>query len=189
MMMACQSMEIALRRVPIVLERERGELGLVLGTNSGEIEASSEFILTFAKSKLARPVLFQNSLHNATAGFASIHFGLTGPVFTLSGGDHGPGEAVHLAKMLLEQGQCRAVMVTLVEGHKFMADFIGQNVGEGACTLIFANPDFADELNLASRTADLIELSSPFEVRASHAPLYDISASPFFRIAYDSQSL
>ncbi len=189
MILATQSMERALRRVPMLLERARGDLALVLGSNSGEIETSSDFILTFARSKMARPLLFQNSLHNATAGFASIHFGLSGPVFTLSDGERLPGECMALAKMLQAEGSCRAVMVTLVEAHKMMADSIGQSVAEAACTLIFASPELTGELGLKSVTADVDVLSQVCPARAAEAPLFDITTSQFFRAADDTQSI
>jgi len=181
MMLAVKSMERALLQAPMLMERRRSGLGLIVGTNSGEIETSAEFITTLARSNMARPVLFQNSLHNATAGFASIHFGLTGPVFTLSDCERTPVEAVHLARVLLHEGLCSAVMITLVEVHKVMADYIGETLSEGACTLILGTPDFAFEMGAGC--ADARAIDRPYEVQAGQMPLFDITGSEFYRTA------
>lgn len=172
MIMAIRSMEQALMQAPEWMERRRGELGLVVSTNSGELETSADFITTLARTGMARPVLFQNSLHNATAGFASIHFGLTGPVFTVSDGARAPGEAAELARQLVVGGFCSAVIVTLVEVHKVMADYIGETVGEGACTLLLG-PD----------GAPAGDIGRPYEVVAAEQPLFDITRSQFFKTA------
>lgn len=183
MIMAVKSMERALFQAPMLMERRRGSLGLIVGTNSGEIETSADFITTLARSNMARPLLFQNSLHNATAGFASIHFGLTGAVFTLSDRERTPGEAVELARLMIMEGQCQAMMVTLVEVHKVMADYIGETVPEGACTLILGRPEFAFEMG--ARFTEAPGLGQPYAVNSSQMPLFDITGSEFYRTAFN----
>lgn len=181
MILAVKSMEKALLQVPMLMERRRSSLGLVVGTNSGEIETSAEFITTLSRQGVARPLLFQNSLHNATAGFASIHFGLTGPAFTLSDRERTPTEGLALAEILLKENSCSAVIVTLVEVHKLMADYIQESVGEGACTLIFSRTDVADELR--TPIYDLGEVGQPYFMNPKQMPLFDIGNSEFYRTA------
>ena len=96
MTMAAASIERALESSGLAV-RGNPEVGLVLGSSSGELETSAEFMSTLAKSAMARPLLFQNSLHNATTGFASIAFQLTGPSFTVSVGENTPEECLRMA--------------------------------------------------------------------------------------------
>lgn len=65
-------------------EDERKSLSLIVVTYFGEVSSSLEFLTTLKQSQLAKPILFQNSLHNSTLGFISIQLGLTGPAITLS---------------------------------------------------------------------------------------------------------
>lgn len=58
--------------------------GLALATCFGELEATKDFLATLTTQGVARPLLFQNSLHNATIGFLSLHFKIQGPTATLS---------------------------------------------------------------------------------------------------------
>src|SRR5690606_22140019 len=47
------------------------EVGIVLGSGHGEIEITLDFYEKLGKQNLARPILFQNCLHNSTLGFLS----------------------------------------------------------------------------------------------------------------------
>ncbi len=183
MIMAVKSMEQALLQTPMLMERRRADLGLIVGTNSGEIETSAEFVTTLAGTGVARPLLFQNSLHNATAGFASIHFGITGPAFTLSDRERTPIEAMYLADLLLTEKSSGAVIVTLVEVHKVMADYIGETVAEGACTLIFGSKEMADDLGTPFIEVDMESVAQAYVVNPAHLPLFDITQSEFYQTA------
>jgi hypothetical protein len=182
MVMAVRAMDMALAKVPMVLEGPRSQIGMVVGTNSGEIETSAEFVTTLARTKMARPLLFQNSLHNATTGFAAIHFGLTGAAFTISDGDRTPSEAANLAAMLIREEICTAVVVTLIEVHKLLADYIGEQIPEGACTLVLANAEQAQRWGYQLQPLGS-EVITPYEVEPNHRPLYDITSSGFYRTA------
>jgi hypothetical protein len=182
MTMSVRSMDLALLQAPMALERGRARMGLVVGTVSGELETSAEFISTLAQTGMARPLLFQNSLHNATSGFASIHFGLTGAAFTISDGARTPGEALHLAGMLIRENICAVMLVTLVEVHKLMAGYTGQTIPEGACTLLLSSEEVAAELQ--SPFVPLEEkMYAPYEPEADHQPLLDVTRSEFYRTA------
>lgn len=60
------------------------QVSLLLGSLFGEVGASLDFLKTYHDTKVPRPILFQNSLHNSTVGFTTIQLGLTGPALTIS---------------------------------------------------------------------------------------------------------
>jgi 3-oxoacyl-(acyl-carrier-protein) synthase len=60
------------------------ESAFILGSSYGELESTTEFLKNWVGSKLARPMIFQSSLHNGTLGFLALHLGLKGPSFTVS---------------------------------------------------------------------------------------------------------
>ncbi len=136
MILATASQERALAGLP---EIARADMGLVLGSVSGELDTSVDFLATLAKSGLARPLLFQNSLHNATTGFSTIHFRLGGPSFTVSASERTPGECVRLAGDLIRLRHCALCLVTIVEGHKNTSGLLGESVGEGAASVVLGN--------------------------------------------------
>ncbi len=65
-------------------EEEKKSLAVVVSTNFGEVSASLDFLTSLVETGIAKPILFQNSLHNSTLGFVSIAFGLQGPALTVS---------------------------------------------------------------------------------------------------------
>lgn len=182
MILSVRSMDMALLKAPMALERGRSSVGLVVGTNSGEIETSADFMTTLVRTGMARPLLFQNSLHNATTGFAAIHFGLTGPAFTISDGVRTPTEALNLASMMIQEDVCKVMVVTLVEVHKLVADNIGQTIPEGACTLVLSSRAYASELNAPFVPLEA-EVSAPYTTVPEFEPLFDITSSEFYRTA------
>ena len=172
MIMATASIERALALVPEV--KIDGRVALILGSSSGELEASADFLSTWAKLRMARPVLFQNSLHNASTGFASIQFKISGPSFTVSAKQRTPLECIELARILLAEKQAEVALVTLVEGHKVLSDQIGiTSAREGACTLVMraGGPGRAPPMELE------------FVPLAGSQPLFDIQASEIYRWA------
>lgn len=175
MVLAAVAARTALGPLGRVLGAGTDELGLIVQTRSGELETSAEFLKNWTESKLARPLLFQNSLHNATAGFLSIEFQLRGPAFTVSTSSE---DAVVLAKSLLAGGICRGCLILSVEVHKRMADLIHQtDVDEGAAAILLLTEDFARQ-NGVPRLADLEDLP------ASAEPLVS-AGSPLVRFSGD----
>ena len=181
MIMATASIQRALDQAPGWLEKANDETGLVLGSNSGELETSSDFLMTLSKSGMARPLLFQNSLHNATTGFASIQYKLTGPTFSVSSGARMPAESLLTARALLEGQTCKACLVTLVEGHRMLSGFIQKSVGEGAATVLLATEEFA-RANGYNAKPEFIdrEWNADFTDPSDHSPLTDITRSAFY---------
>ena len=137
MMLVCAAIERALMPLKSEFDKSRADFALILETSSGEVGASAEFIRDWSQSRLARPVLFQNSLHNATTGFASIVFGITAPTLTISARSE---EALRTAETLLRGGLCRFCIIATAEVHKKLAVLADKNdLQEGAAALIVTN--------------------------------------------------
>lgn len=185
MIFATASIDRALQSVPAIKVAHQPKVGFVLGSVSGELETTADFLVTWAKSRMARPVLFQNSLHNATTGFASIHFNLIGPTLTVSATENTPAECVELAQSLMVEGIVDYAIVTVVEGHKNLAHLMGDvSVREGACSWIVA----LDSTCTRDNVPPLAEFSEASQVLNCHtdrsvAPLVGIDASGFFERA------
>jgi 3-hydroxy-3-methylglutaryl CoA synthase len=94
---------------------DRSRLGLVLGSSLGEIEVTKDFLMTFAASGVARPFLFQNSLHNATIGFLCLQFGITGPTATVSTRYYTGEDSLELAMTWIDNGLAEQVLVAAVD--------------------------------------------------------------------------
>lgn len=95
------------------LPRER--LGLVVGSGQGELETTKEFYKALARENLARPFLFQNSLHHSTTGLLSQALGLTGPAVTVSEGFYTAEAALGAAADLLAAGLCDGCLVVCAD--------------------------------------------------------------------------
>src|SRR5262245_60045611 len=86
----CHSVsDLCLNRLPAEFLSSLKKVGFentctILGTSLGEIEVTRDFLVTLDKEKMARPILFQNSLHNAVNGFITMNLGLRGPSITVS---------------------------------------------------------------------------------------------------------
>jgi|GEM_PF-3198185 len=118
MTLACASIEATCaqsEKIAKILKENPERFGLVVGSAFGELETTKDFLKTFSDTGLARPVLFQNSLHNSTSGFASIHFHFTGPVITVSHGLFAFENSLEVANLLLTQRQADLLIVTYVE--------------------------------------------------------------------------
>jgi hypothetical protein len=190
MVMATASIERALASLTGLQVAGNPEVALVLGSASGELETTADFLSTWAKSKMARPILFQNSLHNATTGFAAIHFKIMGPVFTMSSFATAPQEGVEMAEMLLKENSAKVCIVTMVEGHKALAERIGEeNVREGACSLVLTSAEYAQEQRFVAR-AELPQNLASFNYtpEPQTKPLLSIARSGFFKFALGASS-
>lgn len=98
MVLATFAMKTVLREAQDV---PRHQIATIVGTHFGEVESSLDFLSTYRQSKITRPILFQNSLHNSTLGFASIQLGLTGPGMTISTDDLTVRAVANCAESLL----------------------------------------------------------------------------------------
>ena len=160
------------------------QMGLVLGSNSGELDTSADFLLTFFKTKMARPLLFQNSLHNATTGFSAIHWQIKGPSISVSCGQKTSMESLLTAKALIDSGQCELCIMTLVEVHQRLAQMIDVEVNEGAVSLVIGSEQAVTRLSLPV----VDDLSSRWlgEVPVVDlGPLFDVTKSAVFKLAQE----
>lgn len=188
MIMATASVQRALGEPqPQWLSEASERVGLIVGTNSGELDTTTEFLATFVKSGMARPVLFQNSLHNATAGFTSIQFKMRGPSFTLSSGNNTATECVTLAESLMADGIVDICIVICVEGHQRVAEMLelgldDESLRDGACALILATTEACGRWGYP----DALELDRVQACQAypppKIAPFYQIEKLGMFRL-------
>jgi len=110
---ATRNMLLAYSAIETLLVDELGiaskgahHIGMVLGTGFGEFTSTASFLETWGRNQIGRPVLFQNSLHNATVGFLSLTFQITGPCLTVSQGPFSGEKAIELAMTMLHSKSC-----------------------------------------------------------------------------------
>jgi acetyl-CoA acetyltransferase len=132
------------------------ENALVLGTCFGELDTTREFLDGFYEQKLARPLLFQSSLHNATTGFLAIQLKLTGPSFTLTRGVSSGLAALELAAALCSSGACKTCLVLSVEARitgleTLLRPHQVQNEDDGAAALLIGVEGAAAALGAVPR--------------------------------------
>lgn len=77
----------AIAAAHIVLEQRKTPFNLIYCTGEGEIIQTYEFYKNMANSERARPLVFQNSLHNATLGALSLALSSVSSGQTISSGD------------------------------------------------------------------------------------------------------
>ena len=154
MMLAFSALDQALKASGL---KDFSTCGLVVNSGFGEIEATGGFLKAFEETQVARPVLFQNSLHNSTTGFLAIHFGIRGPVFTVNHRTEGGVEAVEIASTLLEEGLCEHCFVVSVE--TVPPEFAVKDLGiEGAAALVLSRNSDSDEIERELALAQKIDL-------------------------------
>jgi 3-oxoacyl-(acyl-carrier-protein) synthase len=130
-------------------------VALVLGSNHGELETSKNFLRTLASTGVARPFLFQSSLHNATTGFVTLHYGIQGPSLTVSQ-SHFTGENVLRTALSLIQSGLHPLVIALTVDSLFtgMADGFreiypqGIELSEGAGAILLASEAGMKDLDL-----------------------------------------
>ncbi|MCX6112773.1 MAG: beta-ketoacyl synthase N-terminal-like domain-containing protein [Proteobacteria bacterium] len=89
--------------------------GIFVGTSHGELQCSSDFLRYIEMEGLARPILFQNSLHNSILGFVTKAYGLTGPSFTISSQHFSGEDALCLACDVLDSQMIQYALVVGVD--------------------------------------------------------------------------
>lgn len=113
MLMAHAVVEKVLNPFPQLIPEFRSNIGVILGTGHGELETTKEYLKCYRQQRAARPLLFQNSLHNSTLGLLSQAFGFTGPVMTQSDLFFTGEKALETAVLLLRE---RLALFCLVIG-------------------------------------------------------------------------
>jgi 3-oxoacyl-[acyl-carrier-protein] synthase II len=102
---------LALRGAGLDRWTAKRDIGLVVGTCRGCLEADLAYFVTAASEKgtLASPNLFAYTLPSCMLGEASIQFGLTGPSFVTDDSD-GHLTGICAAVDLIRWGLCRTVL-------------------------------------------------------------------------------
>lgn len=160
------AVEPILEKFPKLTQSETGT-ALILGSSYGEMAMTTEFLNTLATQGIARPLLFQNSLHNATLGFLAIRLGITGPSMTLSH-RHFTGEnCLEAASLLLGSGTPLCIVMSVESRVTELGPAMRQNypsvveLGEGAAALLLASEETARRLGLPSLAViDSVECAS-----------------------------
>lgn len=161
---ATRNMALAWLSVDAALEPLRAagrvtfeDAAMILGSSHGELETTKEFLKGLADSRIARPLLFQNSLHNATLGFVTMRLEFTGITLTVSSRHFTGEDSLLTARDLIESGFCSMAIVTGVD--TLVADLhealllaypSGISLGEGAATVILASEEGRRRLGAAS---------------------------------------
>ena len=141
MTLAAASFDEAFAQAPYLLESQYvNSAGLVLGSSYGELGTTISFLEQLSQSQMARPLLFQNSLHNSTLGFLTMRLKLQGPAMTVSNSLVTGENCIELAATLLNDKALPYCVVTAVDSivtglHLDDGHSIGSS-GEGAATLI-----------------------------------------------------
>jgi 3-oxoacyl-(acyl-carrier-protein) synthase len=146
MVLANHSLEQALAGLDV--SELVADCGFVLGSSHGELSSTAQFLKTLADSGMARPILFQNSLHNSTTGFVAMSWKITGPLLTVSRQQFTGEDALLTAQMLIGLGQCGACLVTGVEAAAPELSILTTHQGDGAATVLLADGDRARKLGL-----------------------------------------
>lgn len=133
-----------------IFEKHPEKFGLTCGSSFGELEVTKDFLKTLADSKVARPMLFQNSLHNSTTGFLAIRYHLTGPVITISHGSFAPEHAIEAASMLIGQKSCAFCLAVITE--TFLKELIDEKRGQPtAIAMLFTTDENLKKYSLSAK--------------------------------------
>lgn len=132
----------------------RDRVGIVLGTTSGSMQATSDYsreTLLQDKPYLVNPMLFPNTVMNCAAGQSAIWHDLKGVNSTIAGGQLAGLNALRYAANLVRRDYVDAVLVGAVEefsphrawGAHRMYDAFGVHVPLGEGTAVFVIEDAA----------------------------------------------
>lgn len=155
MIYACAAFENLKTRYAVLFESDLQSTGLVVGSAQGEMEVTNDYLRGLALSKVARPILFQNSLHHSTLGFLSLRYRIAGPSCTLSDRYLSAETALSYAAMMIEARQTELCFVcaldTFVSGMEEVRSLtypLGLKRGQGAAVLALMHKDWAREQSL-----------------------------------------
>jgi 3-oxoacyl-(acyl-carrier-protein) synthase len=171
---------------------ERQQIGLVLGSSNGEFEVTKDFLKALGQENIARPFLFQKSLHNSTLGFLSLQFQLSGPGMTVSNVFFSGEDAIAASMDLLEAQRCSLciavavdTMVPELEGVRNLTYPAGLHRGEGAAAILLATEAGLKNMSVATAaTAHLKSLTYSRHPRAT-----DGSYLSKFKDFYDADGI
>jgi 3-oxoacyl-(acyl-carrier-protein) synthase len=144
MTMAYAALKKALNLLPRTIDQQN--MGVVVGSSYGELELTEQFLVHLKKNNMARPMIFQNSLHQSILGFLSMMLRSSGPALTVSNRFFSGENALEAGQTLLGAGACETCAVIAVDA--FAPTFApvyerlypqGLTVGQGACAMILSD--------------------------------------------------
>lgn len=116
MIMASSAIEKAISDFKERWEEVSDECGLFLSTSYGEFESSVHFYDGLVNKNRARPIFFQNSLHNSTLGKLSILFNLNNYCALLCGTeDNQEEQMIQMCKDYIEAGKISYALCVIVD--------------------------------------------------------------------------
>ena len=133
----------------------------VLGSSFGELQTTESFLSALTKQGLARPLLFQNSLYNATIGFLALKLGATGPSVSVSNRYFTGESCLETASILIDSGAQLCIALAVEARVSMLEPALLQNyskktiLDEGAAAVLLASEKTAQELGL--ETLGIIE--------------------------------
>jgi 3-oxoacyl-(acyl-carrier-protein) synthase len=133
--LALQAVDLALADSELDLsDLEPEDVGIAFGTGYGCLAANVEYLQGVLQrgTRLGNPVVFQNTVPNAAAGYVSVAQGLRGPTATFSSGRTAGLLALDFAFQQIAEGQVHTMIVV-------SADCLCPELGvlsEGACALV-----------------------------------------------------
>ncbi len=151
--------ELCLNRLPQNLRNTLTSNGYenmctILGTSLGEIEVTRDFLVTLDQTGMARPILFQNSLHNSVNGFITLTLGLRGPSITVSNRYMTSENALKAAELLLGyQNPFALVICSEIVVEDFLPGYTknypcGTSLRDGASGIFVATEEAVKEQGL-----------------------------------------
>lgn len=166
MLLAYKALSSLLAALPESCIATKSSWGIVIGVDHGELEVTREFLHTLHARDIARPMLFQSSLHNATLGFLSMHLGVHGPGFTTSTRYFSGEDALTLAQDLIAGGDCEACLaigVEAIDGPMTAAvrAVVGPQIvpGGGAGAILLCSQAFATTNQLGAEAHRLVAIA------------------------------
>lgn len=174
---------------------EKHKIGLYIATSYGEMMANYGFYKNLGQNH-ARPILFQNSLHNSTLGFLAQQYKLKAMGRTIVQGEHSAEYGIQacIDDLLLEK-----LDLAILFCHEFLPGELdetlltfypeGTQLKNGACCCVFATDEFVNRHRLISlaKIKDIqIFHSSPLEDESSHQNFYDSNVLELFTQSLDA---
>lgn len=159
MQLAHLALKMALKKVDQKLEvfnRER--IATFIGSGHGELGSTMDFLKGINILGRQKPICFQNSLHNATLGFITKSFALTGPGFTLSNRFFSAEDSISIALDFLEAQLADlaivigadSIVAELADSMRLMYPS-GVTLSDGAGAIILSRTNFFAEFSPVAR--------------------------------------
>jgi len=168
------------------------DMALFMGTSHGEFNSTLDFLKSWSQQRLARPFVFQNSLHNSTTSFVGLCEGYRAPLVTSSQHYFSGEEALDHAMQFLRTGNARIATVMGVDvragsqlPHMAGAGFPIEGWGEGAGCVILADENYAREKGLTA-LGELQDVQSRPDLEKT---IFDIDPAFDLSRFYDSHAV